>query len=151
MHATAGGVNQHGGGAVNHVPGRNLLAARLQEVFFGHRRTRWGNTAVDGEDGTDRHVNVDVGGAVQRIHQHHVLAVFDAFEDHNLIFFFRGDTGHDAARFQSRLQLFVGKQIELHLFFALNIFSAAGAENIDQASFVNIAVDDLRAQLDRGD
>lgn len=95
MHAAAGGVDQHGGGAVNHITRGNLFVTRLQEVFFGDRRTDRRDAAVDREDSPHGDVNVNVGGAIQRIHQHNVFGVFAPFEDHDFIFFFRGDTGDD--------------------------------------------------------
>ena len=60
MNSATGGVHQHGGGAINDVTGSNLVNARLQEIFFGYRRTDRRDAAVDGENGTDRNVNVDV-------------------------------------------------------------------------------------------
>ncbi|MPN54325.1 hypothetical protein SDC9_201995 [bioreactor metagenome] len=61
MHATAGGVHQHGGRTINHVTCSNLLVARLQEILFRDRSTDWGYAAVNRENRTDRDVNIDVG------------------------------------------------------------------------------------------
>jgi len=105
---------------------------------------------VDRENSADGDVNVDIGRAVQRIHQHDVFAALCSFEDYELVFFFRGDPRHDAARFQRRFQLLVREEIELHLLLALDVFNAACAENIYQAGFVDVAMDDFRAQLNSG-
>ncbi len=97
MNAAAGGIHQHRRRSVDHIARGHLLVARLQEVFFCHRRADRRHAAVDREDRTDRDVNVDVRGAIQRVHQHHVFGVFTPFEDDNLIFFFRGDPGNNIA------------------------------------------------------
>ncbi|SAI95960.1 Uncharacterised protein [Enterobacter cloacae] len=147
MYAAAGGVHQHGGRAIHHITGSNLFTARLQEVFFRHRCANRRDATVDGENGTDRNVNVDVGGAVQRIHQNNVFRVFTPFEYDNLIFFFRGDTRNDVARAQCSFQFFIGEQVEFLLNLTLNVLGTAGTQDIDQTGLVDIAVDDLSAQL----
>ncbi len=68
MHACTGGINHHGGGAVNHVTGSDLLVAWLHKVRFNNRRTRLADAAVDRENGADGNVNVDVRRTIQWIH-----------------------------------------------------------------------------------
>ena len=58
--ALAGGVDQHGRRAVNHITGGHLTMPRLQEIGQGNRRTRRGDAPVDGENGAHRHVDVNV-------------------------------------------------------------------------------------------
>ncbi|AEW71874.1 hypothetical protein EcWSU1_00434 [Enterobacter ludwigii] len=147
VNAAARGVHQHGGGAINDVTGCHLVTARLQEIFLCHRRANRRDAAVDGENGTDRNVNVDVRGTVQRIHQHNVFSVFTPFENDNFIFFFGGDTRHDVARAQCSFQFFICEQIEFLLNLALNVLGTAGTQDIDQTGLVDITVDDLSAQL----
>ena len=126
MNATPGGVHQHGGGAIDDVTGSHLITARLQEILLGHRRANRRDAAVDGENGTDRNVNVDVGGTVERIHQYNVFRVFTPFENNNFIFFFGGDTRNDVARAQCSFQFFICEQIEFLLNLALNVLGTAG-------------------------
>ena len=147
MNTASGGVNQHGRGAVYHVTCRNLFVTRLEEIFFRYRRADGRNAAVDGENGTDRDVNIDVGRAIQGVHQHHVFCVFTAFKDDDFIFFFRGNARHNVARLQCSFQFFVREQIEFLLNLSLHVLSTAGTQDIDQTGLVDIAVDDLGAQL----
>ena len=147
MDTAAGGVNQHGGRAVNHVTRSNLFVARLQEIFFSDRRTDRRHATVDRENGPDRDVNIDVGRSIQRIHQHHVFRVFTAFENDDFIFFFRGNTRDDITCLECSFQFFVREQVEFLLNFTLYVLSTAGTQDIDQTGLVDIAVDDLGAQL----
>ena len=58
-------VHQHRARPVHHVAGGDLLAPRLQHV--AHRAPALhAHPAVDAEDGADRGIDVDVGGAVER-------------------------------------------------------------------------------------
>ncbi|CCJ89928.1 hypothetical protein BN132_1856 [Cronobacter turicensis 564] len=147
MHAAAGGIHQHGGGAVNHITRSNLLAARLQEIFHRDRRPDWRHAAIDRENGADRDVDINVRRAIQRIHQDDILRVFAAFENDNLVFFFGGDARHDIACLKRGFELFIGEQIEFLLRLALYVFDAAGTQDIDQTGLIDIAVDDLSAKL----
>lgn len=71
--------------------------------------------------------------------------MFTSFKDDDFIFFFRGDPGNNIACSQCGFQLFIGKQVEFLLHLALNVFSTAGTQDIDQTGLVDIAVDDLGA------
>ena len=147
MNTASGGVNQHGRGTVYHVTCRNLFVTRLEEIFFRYRRADGRNAAVDGENGTDRDVNIDVGRAIQWVHQHHVFCMFTAFKDENLIFFFRGNARNDIACFQCGFQFFISEQVEFLLNLALHVLSTAGTQDINQSCFVDIAMDNLGAQF----
>src|SRR5690606_14541267 len=140
VYTATGGVDQHGGGAVNNVTGGNLLATRLQEILFGDPRTHRRNATVNRENGSNRDVNVDVGGAVERVHQNNVFCVFTPFENDNLIFFFRGDTRNDVARAQCCFQFFIREQVKFLLNLALNVLGTAGTQDIDQTGLVDITV-----------
>jgi hypothetical protein len=147
--AVTGGVHQHGGRTVNHITRCDLGAARLQEVFFGHRRADRRDATVDRENRTDRDVDIDVGRTVQRIHQNDILGIFSslAVEYHDFIFFFGSDTRNFTTRFQRRFQFFVRVQVQFHLNFALYVGHPAGSQNINQAGLVDVAVDDFGAQF----
>ena len=138
--AVTGGVHQHGGRTVNHITRCDLGAARLQEVFFGHRRADRRDATVDRENRTDRDVDIDVGRTVQRIHQNDILGIFSSLA-------FGSDTRNFTTRFQRRFQFFVRVQVQFHLNFALYVGHPAGAQNINQAGLVDVAVDDFGAQF----
>jgi hypothetical protein len=72
--------------------------------------------------------------------------VFAPFENDNFIFFFRGDTRNDIAR-AVRLSVFHLRTGRVLLNLALNVLGTAGTQDIDQTGLVDIAVDDLGAQL----
>ena len=48
---------------------------------------------------------------------------------------------------EDEMDFFISEQIEFLLNLALNVFSTAGTQDIDQTGLVDIAVDDLGAQL----
>ena len=73
--------------------------------------------------------------------------MFTAFKDDDFIFFFRGNARHNVARLQCSFQFFVREQIEFLLNLSLHVLSTAGTQDIDQTGLVDIAVDDLGAQL----
>ena len=58
--AVAGGVDQHGGRAVDDVSSGHLVRPLLQEVLQLHGGAGGGDTAIDGEDRPHGHVHVDV-------------------------------------------------------------------------------------------
>ena len=63
----SGGVHHDGGRTVKDIASRHLLAAALHEIFQGGLSTGWGYTSVNGEDGADGNIHVDVGRTIQRI------------------------------------------------------------------------------------
>jgi hypothetical protein len=71
--AVAGGQHHHGRRAVKGITGGHLLGAGLQEVAHGGLFDA-ARAAQDGEDGADGDVDVDVGGAVERVEGDQVLA-----------------------------------------------------------------------------
>ena len=60
MHALAGGQDEHGAGAVDHISRGDLLVPRLPEIGLGDFVAR-ADLAVDGKYRADAHVDVDVG------------------------------------------------------------------------------------------
>jgi len=73
--------------------------------------------------------------------------MFTPFKDHDFVFFFRGDPRNDVACAQCSFEFFIREQIEFLLNFALHVFSTAGTQDIDQTGLIDIAMDDLGAQL----
>ncbi len=74
VYAAARGINQHRGTAVDHITGRHEFAAGLQKILQTGRVART-QGAVNGKDGADGHVYVNVAAAVKRVKSHHVVAV----------------------------------------------------------------------------
>ncbi|MNV14622.1 hypothetical protein D3C71_1053140 [compost metagenome] len=70
-----------------------------------------------------------------------------AFENNDFIFFFGRNSRDDIACAQCGFQFLIGEQIEFLLHLALHVFGTAGTQDIDQTGLVDIAVDDLRAEL----
>src|SRR5439155_13759562 len=74
--AVAGGVDQHGRGAVNHVTSSQLAPAGLKHVEQWIAATGGVRFASeDGKDGADADIDVDVTRAVEGIEDDNVLAV----------------------------------------------------------------------------
>src|SRR2546427_4831986 len=74
VHALPRRVHEHRTGAVQDVAGGDLRAALLETVGERARASLGGAAPMNGEDRADRDVDADVGRAVERIVQQHVLA-----------------------------------------------------------------------------
>ncbi len=148
--AKAGGVDQHGGRAIDHVTGGDLTVARLQEIFQGHRAALRADTTVDGEDGPDRDVDIDVGRAVERVNQHHIFGVLGErrIEGDEVLFFFRRHAAHLATGFEGSLEALVGIHVQLLLHLALHVLGTHGADDIRQPRLVDLPVHHLGRQAD---
>ena len=80
MHALAQGQHHLRAGAVHRVARGHQRRPRLQRVINSHLiHVR---ALVDAENGANGHVAVDVGGAVERVKHHNVLAGFGAGQQH---------------------------------------------------------------------
>ena len=159
--AASGGVDHHGGAAVEHVAGGDEVLGGLQEVFHGGRLRQGGPAAVDAEDGADADVDVDVGRAVEGVDADDVFAVSLALppsavvdvQDARLLF------GHDAAHLeagpQDAVEGVVGIDVQLLLGFALHVGAAVsiggvGTQNAREPGAVDVPVDHLRRGPDVG-
>nr|GFC25452.1 hypothetical protein [Tanacetum cinerariifolium] len=121
--AVAGGVHEHGAGAVNDVAGRYLVGAALEAVGYGTWPAGGRNAAVDAENGADADIDVNIARPVERVDGHYVLALVIAGLNHVIVLL--GDDGADfAAVAQGPDETDVGDYIELLLVFALHILAA---------------------------
>ncbi len=102
VHARAAGVHEHRGRAVHDVPGGDLPRARLKAVGQ-HAPLARAALAVDAEDRADGHVHVDVGGAVQRIEDHDVVAGIELLGDRDQILALLGGHARDSPVWSSAL------------------------------------------------
>src|SRR5690606_13260075 len=66
VHAGAGRVDHHGARAIENIAGSHEFAPRLQDIFQPAALLPV-ETAEDGKDRADAYVDVDIGGAVERI------------------------------------------------------------------------------------
>src|SRR5699024_8954253 len=66
-------VHQHGRSAVEEVTGGYLLGTGLEDFIKLHLTGASGLAAQDGKNGSDVDVHVDVGGAIQRVKDQHVI------------------------------------------------------------------------------
>lgn len=60
------------GGAVEHITRSYLAQAALQKIRFHRGRAGHGLASINGENGPDGHIDVDVGGAIERIDGDHI-------------------------------------------------------------------------------
>src|SRR5439155_16655406 len=74
VHALPGRVDQHRARAIEDVAGCDLRSAFLETVGERARTLLGGAPAMNREDRADRDVDADVGRAVERIVEQHVLA-----------------------------------------------------------------------------
>ena len=152
--AVAGGVNEHGGGAIDDVARRHLAVARLEKIFQCYRRADGRDAAVDGENCADGDVHINIGRTIERVGEDDVLgvAVLLALEGDEILFFFGGEPGDVVARHECRLHLLVRENVQLLLRLALHVFRTGFAENvIDQPGAVDVAVQHLGGETDGGE
>ena len=132
VRAVPRGVDQHRVRAVQRIAGRDLLpAGEVQRL--GERLAAARGPAVHREDRADRHVHVDVRRAVQRVHEHDVLALVGVADNAFGPFHFLGDHLGD--------ELAVGKGFEKRLVrdfvqllddLALHVEATGRAERVGQ-------------------
>ena len=144
----ARGVDQHSGGAIDNITGGHLTVARLQEVLQGHPGARLADPAIDGEDGPDRDVDVDVGRAVERIDQHHILGVAGelGIEGDEVLLLLGRHAAHLATGLQRRLEALVGVDVQLLLHLPLHVFGPHGTDDVRQPRLVDLPVHHLGGQ-----
>src|SRR6185437_4643823 len=146
VNAVAGGVDEHGRRTVDDVAGGNLFGAGQQDGFL-----EWlaGNALVDGEDGADVDVDVDVGGAVERVEDDDVSARLRVgVDDDGLFVFFADKCGHAVAATEDVEENFVGVDVELLLDLALHVDGANGTESVTEAAPTDFGFDHLGGQRD---
>ena len=104
---------------------------------------------VDAEDRPDRGVDVDVGGAVERIEEDHVLAgaVLRGNRDHLLVFF-RPHHADPAGELEGLLDRFIGEDVELLLLLALHVSVLRRAQDVHQPRPANGRRDQLGGEGD---
>lgn len=124
----ADGTDQHRCRTVENIAGRDNLASGLQRIG-DMRPLRVGRSPPDHrEDGTHRTVHIQVGRAVQRIHQHQIIGM-GIFIDHQQLFLLLGTDGTDEARrAHLRQEYLVRKHIQQLLLLTLYILDSGLAQ-----------------------
>jgi hypothetical protein len=143
----AAGENQHGGRAVKNIPGRNLLAALLQDIP-GHEGGFGTALALeDGKDGADVDIDVDIRRAVKRVENDDVIAPGKRFRNlDDIRVFLRGHGAENAGTGQAMDEDAVGILIKFLDFLALNVDLTRKSEDIDQTGLVYGTTNDLGRQ-----
>src|SRR5437879_11653899 len=101
------------------------------------------------EDGTNGDVNVDIGGPIERIEEHHVwpTGIARRWQD-RLRSFLRGHGTDVPARFERLNERLMRKDVKFRDLLALDVLLARKPENIHQSRFIHLAGNDLRSQGD---
>ena len=144
-HHHARAHRQHEGGlwAVEAVARRDLLAAFLQKVLFGHGVTTFG-FFEHAEDGADAHVDVDVGRAVERVKHQQVFALGVAVgHDVDGFHLFAGHGRQVTAPFVGLDQHLVGDDVELLLHLALHVLATSHTQDAGQVALAHGLADAL--------
>ncbi len=142
---------------VHRIAGGDLPRARLQERLLVGRHDPSAHPQ-DREDRADRHVDVDVRRAVERVEQQQVLAarivLGDREDGRHLLGRHRGEV---AAPFVGLEQDLVGDHVELLLGLALDVAGAGLAEHAAERALADLerdllagAGDDFDQQAQRG-
>jgi len=88
---------------------------------------------IDGEDGADADVDIDVGGAVEWVEKKGIVAGLIFRGDNDSFVFFGAHNGKTTMLADCGNNFFVGEQIEFFYFFTLNVDVACEPENVDQS------------------
>ena len=141
--AVADRQHQHRRWAVDGVAGGDLLAAGLQELR-GLGILARARRAQHREDRTHRHVDVDVGRAIERIEREQVLAALVARRERDRrLVLLRDHAGELAAPVRGAQEDLVGEHVELLLFLALHVGAAVAAEHVGERAVGDRARDRL--------
>src|SRR5690606_23536473 len=147
--SVAGRVDQHVGGAVDHVAGGDDVAPGLEAVLELAGTVARALPAVDREDRADGGVDVDVAGAVERIELQDVFALRVLRRDGDgLLDLLAPHDADVAARLDAVDEGAVGEVVELLDRLALHVDLAGEAEDVREPRLAHPARDDLGGQGD---
>ncbi len=141
----AGGEHERRLWAVEHDAGGALRVTGLQEIGLGNRVVRRG--VEHREDRADRHIDVNVGGAVERIERHQEPAVSRDRRDPGALF---GRERPHRGFAQTPLERVVGEQVELFLGIAVAVDPDSRSERAGECAAPDMRGDRSRGGGDRG-
>jgi hypothetical protein len=102
---------------------------------------------MNGKDGADADVHVDIRRAVERIEHQHVFAVGIAVRDGDQVGMFFGDQGGQSTVVdRDSLNGLIGDQVNLHDLFALHVGLPGVSQDLDQAGARHLIGDDFASQ-----
>src|SRR5690606_7970270 len=121
----------------------------LQNFFRLHRAVAR-DASINRENRTDRHIHIDVRGAVQWIDAHDVFRMlrYPGIDEDTLVMFFRCNHAAFAAATQCRYKLLVGVYIELLLPLPLRIGGTIVAEDINKPRLIDLPVNNFGGDTD---
>ena len=150
MATAAGGIDQHGAGAVDDVTSADLLATATEEVAEGYVVGAF--LAVDGEDGADGDVHVYIGRAVNRIEDEDVVAARVSFRDGvNVVHLFGSHAGQATSMVGGVDDERIGELVEFLHLFAVDVGAAGDAHYLGETSLVHVAGDDFGGNAQVGE
>ena len=97
---------------------------------------------MNGEDGADVDVDVDVGGAVKRVEDDDVTAGLGVgIDDDGLFILFADERGDAVTAAEDVEERFIGVDVELLLDLALDVDGAFGAERVAEPAETDLGFD----------
>ncbi len=143
------GIDEHGRRSIEHVPGCDLLAPRLKAVLEGPVLS-FRYLRLNGEDRADRHVHVDVRGAVQRIENQDILPLRKLLRNRQNVLGFLGDHAtKGSGMIQGPEDHVLSIQVELLDTFALDVGITRASQDVHDTGLVHFPRDNLGSQGDR--
>ena len=144
MHALTGRVNQHGRSAVQEIAGGYLFGTGLEDFIKLHFTGTAGLTAQDGENGPDVDVHINVGGAIQRVKDQHVVPAGECRRNaHQFRILFGSYGAQHTGTLHPVQKNPVGKIVKLLDILTLNVDIPGAAKNIKQTSLIYAAAYDF--------
>src|SRR5438128_1887560 len=149
VHPLTRRVHEHRARAVEAVARGDLLLPCLQTVGDARRGALPGHATMDREHRADRDLDVDVGGAVEGVVQHDVLAGGPPGRDGDgLLILLRRRHAHPPRVLDAVAHGLVGEEIELLLQVAGDVHRARRAEDVGEPGAAHVAGDDLRGEAE---
>src|SRR5690606_3805329 len=123
---------------IENIAGSHEFAPRLQDIFQPAALLPV-ETAEDGKDRADAYVDVDIGGAVERIVDENVTTLPIALGKIERLFVVFGGHDADPAGVVAQAdQGLVGVDVQLLLLFALDVDLPGPPQNVEKAGAVGL-------------
>lgn len=133
-------------GTVHGETGSDELGARHQDVLLGSLGAF--GKLVDGENGTNRHTSVQVGGTVNRIARDGVTGTSGVLEDDDVFLFLRNKESALARVAHGCDEEVVGKNIELLLLVTSGVGRTGQTGQVDEGRATDVVGDGLERVLE---
>src|SRR5690606_24709962 len=143
--AIAGSEDDHGGRSVMHITCGHLTDSLLKNVFLLDWSSYRGNSSVNGKDGPDGNIDIDIGRSVQRVNCDYIFAAF-VFQVDHFIVFLRYNRTYLAALCQRPDESDIGNNIQVLLFFPLHIDLYKCTNDICQTCPIDLPINEFCGQ-----